>query len=72
MQPRAFNTTENKLDFFSGRGGGQVVSVLALYSDDTTSNPAVVYNYSAKLYLKSMKKRSGLPHLKKIILFKKA
>ena len=29
-----------------GRGGGQVVSVLALYSDDPSSNPAEVYNFS--------------------------
>ena len=26
-----------------GRGGGQVVSVLTLHSDDPSSNPAVVY-----------------------------
>ena len=29
-----------------GRGGGQVVSVLAFYSDDPSSNPAEVYNFS--------------------------
>ena len=27
-----------------GCGGGQVVSVLAFYSDDPSSNPAEVYN----------------------------
>ena len=29
-----------------GRGGGQVVSVLAFYSDDPSSNPAEVCNFS--------------------------
>ena len=27
-----------------GRGGGQVVSMLAFYSNDPSSNPAEVYN----------------------------
>ena len=52
-----------------GRGGGQVVSVLAFYSDDPSSNPAEVYNFSVKLLLKSTKinkKRPGLAHLKKM------
>ena len=31
-----------------GRGGGQVVSVLAFYSDDPSSNPAEAYNFSCK------------------------
>ena len=38
-----------------GRGGGQVVSVLAFYSDDPSLNPADVYNFSVKLLLKRMK-----------------
>ena len=38
-----------------GRGGGQVVSVLAFYSDDPSSNPAEVYNFSVKLLLKERK-----------------
>ena len=38
-----------------GCGGGQVVSVLAFYSDDPSSNPAEVYNFSVKLLLKRMK-----------------
>ena len=29
-----------------GRGGGQVVSVLAFYSDDPSSNPADAYVFS--------------------------
>ena len=28
-----------------GRGGGQVVSVLAFYSDDPGSNPADAYSF---------------------------
>ena len=39
----------------TGRGGGQVVSVLAFYSDDPSSNPAEVYNFSVKLLLKGTK-----------------
>ena len=35
-----------------GRGGGQVVGVLAFYPDDPNSNPAEVYNFSIKLLLK--------------------
>ena len=38
-----------------GRGGGQVVSVLAFYSDDPSSNPAEVYNFPVKLLLKRTK-----------------
>ena len=40
---------------FAGSGGGQVVSVLAFYSDDASSNPAEVYNFSVKLLLKRIK-----------------
>ena len=45
-----------------GRGGGQVVSVLAFYSDDPSSNPAEVYNFSVKLLLKrtKIKKEAGV------------
>ena len=32
----------------SYRGGGQVVSVLAFYSDDSSSNPREVYIFSRK------------------------
>ena len=31
-----------------GRGGGQVVSVLAFYSVDPSSNPTVAYSFSVK------------------------
>ena len=40
---------------FQGCGGGQVVSVLAFYSDNPSSNPAEVYNFSVKLLLKRTK-----------------
>ena len=45
-----------------------MVSVLAFYSDDPSSNPAEVYNFSVKLLLKRTKinkKRPGLVHFKK-------
>ena len=32
-----------------GRGGGQVVSVLAFYSDDLSSNPADAYSFFCKI-----------------------
>ena len=38
-----------------GRGGGQGVSVFAIYSVDLSSNPAELYNFSVKLYLKRTK-----------------
>ena len=31
-----------------GRGGGQVVSVLAFYTNNTSSNPAETYSFSVK------------------------
>ena len=62
------------LNNFLGRGGGLVVSVLAFYSDDPSSIPAEVYNFSVKLLLKRTKinkKRPGLAHffLKKTTIF---
>ena len=38
------------------RGGGQVVRMLVFYSDDSSSNPVEIYNYSEKLFLKRTKK----------------
>ena len=60
--------------FALGHGGGQVVSVLAFYSEDSSSNPAEVYNFSVKLLLKRTKinkKRPGLAHFfkKKCVCF---
>ena len=34
---------------FLGHGGGQVVSLVDFYYDDPSSNPAEVYNFSAKI-----------------------
>ena len=47
----------------SGRGGGLVVSILAFYSDDPSSNPAgyLIFLYEKR---KINKKRPGLPILK--------
>ena len=48
----------------TGRGGSLVVSVLAFYSDDPSSNPAGYLNF---LYEKTKinKKRPSLAHLRK-------
>ena len=45
-----------------GRGGGQVVSVLAYYSDDLSTNPAEAYSFSIKFLLEKIeinKERPG-------------
>ena len=45
-----------------------MVSVLAFYSDDPSSNPAEVYNFSVKLLLKGTKinkKEAGVGPFKK-------
>ena len=40
------STPPPKKNFFNwGRGGGQVVSVLAFYSDEPSSNPADTYSF---------------------------
>ena len=42
--------TENiNLKSCRGRGGGQVVSVLAFYSDDPSLNPADAYSFSVQI-----------------------
>ena len=38
-----------KTNIFLGRGGAQVVSVLAFYSNDPRSNPADAYSYSVQI-----------------------
>ena len=51
-----------------GSGGGQVVSVLAFYSDDPSLSPAEVYSFYSVNCLNRMKikkKRPGMDHLKK-------
>ena len=49
-----------------GRCGGQVVSVLALSSDDPSSNPADAYSFFSVKFVsenvRKNKKRSGLAH----------
>ena len=44
-------TAENgsKQNVYKGRGGGQVVSMLAFYSNDLSSNPAEAYSFFCKI-----------------------
>ena len=44
-----------KFDPQWGRGSGQVVSVLAFFSDDPSSNPAEVYSFIPQIVWKSEK-----------------
>ena len=53
-----------------GRGGGQVVSVLAFYSDDPSSNPAEVYSFFRNIRLEKNKKGPGSAHFLKIVSMK--
>ena len=49
-----------------GRGGGQVVNVLTLYSHDPSSNPAEAYSFSVKFVFeknKNKQKRPGVAQL---------
>ena len=52
-----------------GRGGGQVVSALAFYSDDPSSNPADAYRFSVQIVFEkneNKQKEAGVgPFLKK-------
>ena len=41
-----------------GRGGGRVVSVLAYYSDDPSSNPATLTVYYVNLFEKTESKQT--------------
>ena len=48
-----------------GRDGGQVVGVLAFYSDNPSLNPAEAYNFSVIFVFEKNeknKKRPGLAH----------
>ena len=52
-----------------GRGGGQVVSMLAFYSNDPSSNPADAYCFSVKFVFEkneNKQKEAGVGPLKKI------
>ena len=50
------NNNTTLKNFFMGRGGGQVVSVLAFHSKDLSANPTEVCNFYVKY---STKKRPG-------------
>ena len=52
-----------KVQLKRGRSGGQVVSVLAFYSDKPSSNPAEVNNCFVKLLLKGTKINKKRPEL---------
>ena len=62
----------NSKSLILGRSGGQVVSVLSFYSDDTSSNPTEVDNFSVKFLLstKINKRMPGWPIFKKIAYIK--
>ena len=52
LKPRPFksnNECKVQKDLLLGSGGGKVVSMLAIYSDDMNSNPAKAYSFSVKL-----------------------
>ena len=55
-----------------GRGGYQVISVLTFYSDDPSSNPAVIYSFYYVNCLKKdenkQKEAGNGPFLKKLFL----
>ena len=40
-----------------GRGDGLMVSVLAFYSDDTSSNPSEVFHFAVKLLVRRTNKQ---------------
>ena len=52
-----------KVQLKRGRSGGQVVSVLAFYSDKPSSNPAEVNNCFVKVLLKGTKINKKRPEL---------
>ena len=42
------------------RGGGQVVSVLAFYSDNPSLNPAEAYSFSVKIVFEKTKNKQKI------------
>ena len=73
-------TLKDKFDFlpifkqkYSGHGGGQVVSMLAFYSNDPSLNPADAYSFCCYIVFERMKinkKEAGVGPFKKTkILF---
>ena len=52
-----------KIDKLWGCGGGQVVSVLAFYSNDPSLNPAEAYSFSVKyVFEKNNKQKEAGVH----------
>ena len=54
-----------------GRGGGQVVSVLAYYSDDLSTNPAEAYSFFYKIFAwkdRNKQREAGVSPLKIVLL----
>ena len=55
-----------------GRGGGQVVSVLAFYSDDPNSKPADAHSFFCKICVwkrtKKLQKEAGVDPFLKILV----
>ena len=53
-----FGNNHTKLTFLKrGRGGGQVVSVLAFYSDDPSLNPAEAYSFICNIVFENNKNK---------------
>ena len=48
-----------------GRGGNQVVSTLAFYSDDPSLNPAEVYSFFCNIIFEKNENKQKEAHLKK-------
>ena len=45
------STNHSKISTLVGRGGGQVVSVLAFYSNDPSSNRSEAYRFLCKFFV---------------------
>ena len=57
----------SKTNWRVGRGVGQVVSMLAFYSNDLSSNPAEVYNFFCTIDIEKNENKQKEAHLKKQI-----
>ena len=56
MLQQSCDKTWESFEFY-GRGGGLMVSVLAFYSDDTSSNPSEVFHFAVKLLVRRTNKQ---------------
>ena len=57
---------------YLGRGGGQVVTVLAFYSDNPSSNAAEAYSFSVKFVFENREnkqKEAGVGPCNKILIY---